>query len=57
MNVDEVIKNVAKDYADNPVSIDTRYQNEKWYRTAVTVSRAVNLFLCAVLVFVLAGGV
>lgn len=57
MNVDEVIKNVTKDYSGNPVSIDTQYQNEKWYRTAVTVGRAVNLFLCAVLVFVLAGGV
>lgn len=57
MNVDEVIKNVTKDYTDNPVSIDTQYQNEKWYQTAVTISRAVNLFLCAVLVFVLAGGV
>lgn len=57
MNVDEVIKNVTKDYSDSPVSIDTQYQNEKWYQTTLTISRAVNLFLCAVLVFVLAGGV
>lgn len=56
IDIKDVIENVSKDFANNAGDIDFSYQNEGWYKAALTVSRAVNLFLCAVLIIVFSGG-
>lgn len=57
IDVKDVIENVSKDFENNLGDIDTAYQTEGWYKAAVTVTRAVNLLLCAVLVIAFAGGI
>lgn len=56
LDVEDVIDNVTQDFENSVGDIDFTYQNEKWYKAAVTACRTVNLLLCAVLVACFAGG-
>lgn len=50
IDIKDVIDNVSKDFEDSIGDIDTAYQDEGWYKTTLTVARAVNLLLCFVLI-------
>lgn len=50
IDVKDVIENVTKDYENSIGDIDTSYQGEGWYKTTLTITRAVNLLLCFVLI-------
>lgn len=58
LDLSEVKNYVSKTFGDSSIPFDTAYQNEKWYKGALTVIRGANLFMCAVLVllFISAGG-
>lgn len=56
LQLEDVIENVTQDFANSTGSIDYSYQNEKWYRTTLAVSRTVNLLLCFVLIALITTG-
>ena len=58
LDLSEVKNYVSKTFGDSSIPFNTAYQNEKWYKSTLTVIRGINLFMCAVLVllFVSAGG-
>lgn len=58
LDLSEVKNYVSKTFGDSSIPFNTAYQNEKWYKSTLTVIRGINIFMCAVLVllFISAGG-
>lgn len=56
LDVEDVIENVTEDFQNNAADIDFSYQREGWYKTALTIGRAVNLLLCFVLITLITTG-
>ena len=58
LDLSEVKNYVSKTFGDSSIPFNTAYQNEKWYKSTLTVIRGINVFMCAVLVmlFISAGG-